>query len=338
VERGGVGDAFVPPPAQVRGELIQLRFPAGGLAQQLLGAAGAGEPLYGLAVQPGGAADRGQRFACVQPSVDLGVAFPGACHQAAFPAARVQGPDRRDLRACSLPRQLLPRRFLLRRVRSTRRVVAVAGLVLQAAAMASYRLLGVFGQVVPQMPAVGDLDRVRRSCLGALGVVAGPVPADDSRAGTFFQPRLEAGGLPVRQQVDHVPGAHVHQHRPVHLALGQREVIDPEYLRRGRDLRIRCRGDQAQHRGRVHGDPQGPGQPGGGAAGQLQPEPGQHPQQRDAAPPVPLAQPCGLFGEGDRRAGRVPAAEPAHLQDDQHRPPARRAVGHHARIPAVHPR
>ena len=41
VERGGVGDAFVPPLVQVRGELIQLRFPAGGLAQQLPGAAGA---------------------------------------------------------------------------------------------------------------------------------------------------------------------------------------------------------------------------------------------------------------------------------------------------------
>ena len=204
--------------------------------------------------------------------------------------------------------------------------------------MAGHRLLGVFGQVVPQMPAIGDLDRVRRARPGALGVVAGPVPADDPRAGMRRQPRLEAGGLPVRQQVDHVSGAHVHQHRPVHLALGQREVIDPEHLRRGRDLRLRRRGDQAQHRGRVHGDPEGPGQPGGGAPGQLQPEPGQHGQQRDAAPPVPLAQPPGLLGEGDRRARRVPAAEPAHLQDDQHRPPARRAVSHHARIPAVHPR
>ncbi|HEV3288664.1 MAG TPA: hypothetical protein VG123_06700 [Streptosporangiaceae bacterium] len=337
VERGGVGEALVPSLADVRLELIQLRFPAGGLAQQFLGAAGAGEPLHGLAVQSGDAADRGQRFAGVQPPVDLGVAFPGACHQAALPAARVQGPGRRDLRACSLPR-----RVVLWRVRNTRRVVAggvaVAGLVLQAAAMASHRLLGVFGQVVPQMPAIGDLDRVRRARPGALGVVAGPVPADDSRAGMRRQPRLQAGGLPVRQQVDHVPGAHVYQHRPVHLAPGQREVIDPEHLRRGRDLRLRRRRDQPQHRRGVHGDPEGAGQPGGRAAGQLQPEPGQHPQQRDAAPPVPLAQPHGLLGEGDRRAGRVPAAEPAHLQHDQHRPPARRAVSHHPRIPAVHPR
>ena len=42
-----------------------------------------------------------------------------------------------------------------------------------------------------------------------------------------LQPCLQAGGLPVRQQVDHVPGAHIHQHRPVNLALGQREIVDP---------------------------------------------------------------------------------------------------------------
>ena len=233
-------------------------------------------------------------------------------------------------------------RFLPRRVRGARRAgavgVAAAGLVLQAAAVGSHRLLGVFGQVVPQVPAVGDLDRVRRARPGALGVVAGPVPADHRGAGMGLQPGLEAGGLPVRQQVDHVTGAHVHQHRPVHLALGQREVIDPEHLRRGRDLRLRRRGDQPQHRGRVHGDAERPGQPGGCPPGQFQPEPGQHAQQRDAAPPVPLAQPHGLLGEGDRRAPRVPAAEPAHLQDDQHRPATRRAVRHHPRIPAMHSR
>ena len=188
------------------------------------------------------------------------------------------------------------------------------------------------------MPAISDLDRVRCARPGALRVVAGPVPADDPRAGMRLQPRLQRGGLPVRQQVDYVCGAHVHQHRPVYLALGQREVIDPEHFRRGRDLRFRRRRDQAQHRGRVHSDPEDPGQPGGGAPGQLQPEPGQHDRQRDAAPPVPFAQPLGLLGKGDRRALGVPAAEPAHLQDDQHRPPACRAISHHARIPAVHPR
>ena len=190
--------------------------------------------------------------------------------------------------------------------------VAAAGLVLQAAAVPGNGLVGVFGQVVPHMPAIGDLDCARCPVAGALGVRAGPVPADHGRAGMRVQPRLHGGGLPVRQQVDHVTGAHVHQHRPVDLALGQREVIDPEDLRRGRDLRLRRRGDQAQHRGRVHGDAEGPGQPGGCPSGQFQPEPGQHAQQRHAPPPVPLAQPHGLLGEGDRRALTLQAAEPPH--------------------------
>jgi hypothetical protein len=93
--------------------------------------------------------------------VDLGVAFPGACHQAALPAARVQEPVRRDLHA-----SCLSQRFVLRRARRIGRVAA--GLVLQAAAVGSHRLAGVFGQVVPQVPAVGDLDRVRRARPGAL--------------------------------------------------------------------------------------------------------------------------------------------------------------------------
>ncbi len=262
VQPGGIGDALIPPLVQVGRELIQFRFPAGGLAQQLLCAAGAGGPLHGLAVQPGRAADRGQRLAGVQPPADLGIAVPGPGHQAALPAARIQESIRRDLPAICLPWW-----FVLRRAHRTRRNGAVAGgiaagLVLQAAAVGSDRLLGIFGQVVPQMPAIGDLDRVRRARPGALSVVAGPVPADDLRAGMRRQPRLQRGGLPVRQQVHHVPGTHVHQHCPVDIALGQREVIDSEDLRRGRDLRLRCRGDQPQHRGRVHRDAERAGQPG----------------------------------------------------------------------------
>src|SRR4029077_9843974 len=41
VERGGVGEAFVPPLADVRLELIQLRFPGSGLDQQLIDGGGA---------------------------------------------------------------------------------------------------------------------------------------------------------------------------------------------------------------------------------------------------------------------------------------------------------
>jgi len=49
---------------------------------------------------------------------------------------------------------------------------------LHTAAVAGYRIVDVFAKVVPQMPAISDLDRLRRAGLGALGVGAGPVPAD----------------------------------------------------------------------------------------------------------------------------------------------------------------
>jgi len=54
VQHRGVGDAFVPSLVQVRLEFIQLGLAAGGLDQQLIDAGGAGEPLYGAAVQAPG--------------------------------------------------------------------------------------------------------------------------------------------------------------------------------------------------------------------------------------------------------------------------------------------
>jgi hypothetical protein len=192
------------------------------------------------------------------------------------------------------------------------------------------------------MPAAGDLDGLRCAVTSAFSVVAGPVPADDPRAGMRCQPRLQRGGLPVRQQVDHVPCAHVHQHRPVHLALGQREVINPEHLRCRRDLRIRRRGDQAQHRGRVHGDPEGPGQPGRGAAGQLQPEPGPGPGRRRSWPagsgyppcPHPPDQPPPSPRPGKEAApGAVGAGAPEHIGPSA--TPAAMQTRHHRRKPGT---
>jgi hypothetical protein len=97
VDLGGVGEALVPPLADVRLELVQLRFPAHA-GQQLAGAGGPGEPLHGPAVQAGGAADRGLRLPGVEPLADLGVAFPGAPGHLPFPAAYGQGPVRHDRR------------------------------------------------------------------------------------------------------------------------------------------------------------------------------------------------------------------------------------------------
>ena len=55
----------------------------------------------------------------------------------------------------------------------------------QAAAVGQHGALEVPGQVVPQVPAVGDLHRVRGAEPGGLGVGAGPVPADHLDPGMF---------------------------------------------------------------------------------------------------------------------------------------------------------
>jgi len=48
----------------------------------------------------------------------------------------------------------------------------------QAGVVRGDQSLHVLAQVVPQVPPVGDLDRVGRTAAGAVGVSAGPVPAD----------------------------------------------------------------------------------------------------------------------------------------------------------------
>lgn len=45
--------------------------------------------------------------------------------------------------------------------------------------------LDSLAEAAPQMPAVGDLDRLGRAAAGSLGVAAGPVPADDVDAGVL---------------------------------------------------------------------------------------------------------------------------------------------------------
>ena len=202
--------------------------------------------------------------------VDGGVAFAGPRHQAPLAAAHITQPVRLSWRrrAAAAPAGSGPGGGPLASPGS--------GLFFFEAGAVRYdRFLGVFGEVVPQMPAVGDLDRVGCAVPGALGVVAGPVPADHLRAWMGLEPGLQGAGFPVRQQLDRLPGGDVHQDSPVDLALPQREVVDPEDLRRGADRRLGQGGDQAQQRGAVHRGAQRGGQPGPGPAGQRQPDLGQ---------------------------------------------------------------
>ena len=190
--------------------------------------------------------------------------FAGPPHQQPLAAAHIAQPVRLSRR-----RGLFPGRL-----RAGRHVPGIHGLwlFLEAGAVRYHRLLGVPGQVVPQVPAVGDLDRVRGAVPGALSVIAGPVPADHLRARMRRQPGLQGDGFPVRQQADGLARRDVHQDGPVDLAAPQREIIDPEDLRAGANRGLGQGGDQPQQRGPVRRGAQHGGQPGPGPARQCEPD------------------------------------------------------------------
>ena len=95
----------------------------------------------------------------MQQLVHGGVALEGARYQGPLAAADVPQPVRRG-------------RAGVREELAGRRVFAPGGRLIggarEAAAVRDDRLLGVFAQVVPQMPAIGDLDRARRAVPGSL--------------------------------------------------------------------------------------------------------------------------------------------------------------------------
>jgi hypothetical protein len=73
---------------------------------------------------------------------------------------------------------------------------------LQAGAVAGDSALDGFGEVVPQMPPVGDLGGQRGALGCAFGVAAAAVPADDLHARVGLQPGPEGLRGPLREHVD----------------------------------------------------------------------------------------------------------------------------------------
>jgi hypothetical protein len=134
---------------------------------------------------------------------------------------------------------------------------------------------GVLGEVVPQVPAVSDLDRVGGAVAGAFGVGAGPVPADHPRARVRGEPVFQRASLAAGQDVDGPAGAGVDQDGAVDVPFAQREVIDAQCLRRGTEFGVWQVDDQPQQRAAVHRDTQRPGQPRPGPSRQLQRDLGQ---------------------------------------------------------------
>lgn len=94
------------------------------------------------------------------------------------------------------------------------------------------RLLDRGGEVVEQMPAIGDLLGFWNGFTDGTGVGTGPVPADDLRAGMFAQPGSEGGRVPVGQDIDHAGRFDVDQDGSVAPALAEGELVDAQHPRR----------------------------------------------------------------------------------------------------------
>jgi hypothetical protein len=115
-------------------------------------------------------------------------------------------------------------------------------------AVSADRPLDRLGEVVPQMPAVGDLDRLRCAAGGAVGVEAGAVPADHLGARPGLEPVGERVGGPAVEDVDRPAGLDVDQQRPVPAPFAQRELVRAEHPRRCGDGGQGHCPDQADHR------------------------------------------------------------------------------------------
>ena len=86
------------------------------------------------------------------------------------------------------------------------------------------------GEVVQQVPAVGDLDGERGTASSAFGVAAAAVPADHLHAGARIEPGAEGLRGPLRQHVHRPPGLDVCQDGAVDMPAAQREIIGTQHL------------------------------------------------------------------------------------------------------------
>ena len=83
--------------------------------------------------------------------------------------------------------------------------------------------------VAQEMKAIGNLDCLRCSLAGAVGVGAGTIPDKNLDAGVTPQPDRQGRGLAVGQQVDDAVTFQIAQDRAVALAFAPCPIIDAEH-------------------------------------------------------------------------------------------------------------
>src|SRR5579872_7461569 len=83
-------------------------------------------------------------------------------------------------------------------------------------------------QVAEQVPAVGDLNGLRRAGAGAADVVVGAVAADDLDLGMLFQPLAQGVSGALGQEVHGAVPLQVAQDRAIAVALAKGPIVNAE--------------------------------------------------------------------------------------------------------------
>ncbi|GHF37123.1 hypothetical protein GCM10017566_07840 [Amycolatopsis bartoniae] len=180
-------------------------------------------------------------------------------------------------------------------------------------------------QAVPEMPSVGDLDRVRQRIPHGLRRGCRTVPAHDFDSWMGPQPTGHHLGAAPGQYVDPGAGVGVDQYGGVVMRPAQGEIIDPQHPRH--DLIPQGDGQQDPNRGvPSEGDPDRREQPGRGPAGQLAHDSTDLLTEPDGAPLISLDQARYLLPEGLARALGHRAPHPANPQPHQHPPSINRHI------------
>ncbi len=268
------------------------------------------ETADGLAVEPQVAGDRADRPLLLQQPVDVRVAVAGALDDRSAGLLEDRQVDHGRLG----PHLLLG-------------VLAQAGAVLVAG------LLDRRGQVLQQVPAVGNLDRVRRGLLDRPAVGAGTVAADDLGTGVLAKPGGEGFRGPAGQDVNDTAGLDVDQQGAVGAASAEGELVDAQHPRR--PFRHFGGFEQSEEPGEAGRDAELAAQPLARAAAELGGDGPQPLLQARAGAQVTLAQSPDLLDERPPPAPEAVAEIPAHPQPYQQLPPGQRAFGHRPPVRGV---
>lgn len=87
--------------------------------------------------------------------------------------------------------------------------------------------------VLEQMPAIGDLHRLRQGARDGAPIAAVAVTGDDFNSRPGAQPRLHRRRLTVWKEIDHPPPLKIADQRSVALSLAPGPVVDADEARRG---------------------------------------------------------------------------------------------------------